>query len=151
MTSLRALTVWQPWATLIILGAKPHEFRRWRAPAGHVGQRIVIHAGARPVRKAEALELLWAVNAGEGTGLVRDTAGPLLERVLSSKAPLELPTACGLGTALLGEPQRCTELFRNQVFDSGRVDEHMWAWPMEAVERWDAPVPARGLQGFWRW
>src|SRR4051812_29168039 len=25
----KALTIWQPWATLIVLGAKPHEFRRW--------------------------------------------------------------------------------------------------------------------------
>ena len=30
---MRALTIWQPWASLIIIGAKPFEWRRWRAPA----------------------------------------------------------------------------------------------------------------------
>lgn len=53
---MKALTVWQPWATLIIAGAKPFEFRRWdyrTRDRGLEGQRIVIHAGARPIKRAE--------------------------------------------------------------------------------------------------
>lgn len=42
-----ALTVWQPWATLIAIGAKPFEFRGWAAPKAYQGQRIAIHAGSR--------------------------------------------------------------------------------------------------------
>jgi len=26
-SSIRAITIWQPWASLIIIGAKPYEFR----------------------------------------------------------------------------------------------------------------------------
>ena len=41
-----ALTLWQPWASLIAIGAKSIETRSWPAPAGLVGERIAIHAAA---------------------------------------------------------------------------------------------------------
>lgn len=43
---MRALTVKQPWASLIASGVKRIENRSWRPPAALVGQRIAIHAGA---------------------------------------------------------------------------------------------------------
>ena len=57
---MKALTIWQPWASLIIAGVKPYEFRGWYPPASIIGRRIAIHAGARPVRKAEIAELIAA-------------------------------------------------------------------------------------------
>lgn len=44
---MKALTLHQPWATLIALGVKSIETRSWRAPASLIGQRIAIHAGAK--------------------------------------------------------------------------------------------------------
>lgn len=55
---MKALTVWQPWASLIIVGAKPYEFRGWRFPQSLLGQRIVIHAAARKIRSGEIGDLL---------------------------------------------------------------------------------------------
>lgn len=43
---MKALTIRQPWATLIALGVKTIETRSWRAPKALIGQRIAIHAGA---------------------------------------------------------------------------------------------------------
>jgi hypothetical protein len=43
---MRALTIKQPWASMIAAGHKTIENRSWRPPAGLVGQRIAIHAGA---------------------------------------------------------------------------------------------------------
>src|SRR6185369_13939683 len=58
---MHALTVYQPWASLVMIGAKPYEFRRWdyrtRAPALE-GQRIVIHAGARAIKPDEIRDLI---------------------------------------------------------------------------------------------
>lgn len=45
---LPAITVWQPWASLIALGVKTIETRSWPAPDRLVGQRIGIHAARRP-------------------------------------------------------------------------------------------------------
>lgn len=44
---MRALTVHQPWAWLIVEGIKTNEYRKWQ-PGGRleVGERFAIHAGA---------------------------------------------------------------------------------------------------------
>jgi hypothetical protein len=44
-----ALTVRQPWATLIVRGRKDVENRSWRPPRRIIGQRIAVHAAARRV------------------------------------------------------------------------------------------------------
>jgi hypothetical protein len=45
-----SLTIWQPWASLIMIGAKPYEFRGrsyLRYPnRREPGERVAIHAGA---------------------------------------------------------------------------------------------------------
>ena len=106
---MKALTIWQPWASLIAIGAKPYEFRGWAAPRALRGQRIVIHSGVRPMRRQE-LQALWLRLTGREpwrTGLVADKALPLLKRVM---AGLALPMGHGLGTAILGEPTKNPDL-----------------------------------------
>lgn len=151
---LPAFTVWQPWATLIVAGLKPYEFRRYPAPRFVRGNRIAIHAGARPVKKAEVEDLLKRLRTqGEEwtTALVVVPAIELLERVHLS--PGMLPLASVLGTATMGEPIPASRIpdLGVPAADSDRVDHHMWGWPMLDIERFDVPVPARGAQGFWRW
>lgn len=41
-----ALTLTQPWASLVVLGEKRYETRSWRPPAARIGERIAIHAAA---------------------------------------------------------------------------------------------------------
>lgn len=159
---MKALTIWQPWASLINIGAKPFEFRRWPAPKVLIGQRVVIHAGARAVRWVEVADLLARLgDPAGGHGLNAELARPLLLQVLhdmrpSASAPHRfkrpsMPLAAGLGTAILGDPIRCIE--RPALFggDSARIDEHVWAWPLAEVEPFGAPIPAKGAQGFWDW
>ena len=47
---MKALTLHQPWASLIALGPKTVETRSWSAPAWVIGARIAIHAGKHRVR-----------------------------------------------------------------------------------------------------
>lgn len=42
---MKALTISQPWATLIAIGAKRIETRSWKPPANLVDQQLAIHAG----------------------------------------------------------------------------------------------------------
>ncbi|WP_374650275.1 hypothetical protein, partial [Rhizorhabdus sp.] len=105
---MKALTIWQPWASLIIVGAKPFEFRGWKPPRWIIGQRIVIHASARRSPKIEIDELLmpllmrerFAQSAAE-TCLLPEKAIPVLQ--LARKGLL--PIAAGIGTAIIGEPR----------------------------------------------
>ena len=44
---MKALTLHQPWASLIADGRKAIETRSWPPPRGLIGDRIAIHAGKR--------------------------------------------------------------------------------------------------------
>jgi hypothetical protein len=149
---MKALTVWQPWASLIMIGAKPFEFRRWSyldRESRLQGQRIVIHAGARPIRPAEVLDIRERLKTGDSS-LIPDKALPLIERLLAAhKCQGILPLSAGLGTAILGTPRDVNRLFKAP--DSDRIDQHMWGWPLTDIETWMPPIPARGAQGFWHW
>lgn len=146
---MKALTIWQPWATLIMAGAKPWEWRGWPPPRRLIGQRIAIHAGARPVKKAEIEELLDEIHNGESS-LVADLAQELLEGWHRRVWPL----SSVLGTATLGEPIDALAWAAQHLkagYDSGRIDHHKVAWPLTDIARFEPPVPARGAQGFWDW
>lgn len=52
-TSLRALTIRQPWAGAIAYQTKRVENRTWKLSAKHHGARILIHAGAQRDRHAQ--------------------------------------------------------------------------------------------------
>jgi hypothetical protein len=41
---MKCVSLWQPWASLVAVGAKRVETRHWPAPASVIGQRIAIHA-----------------------------------------------------------------------------------------------------------
>lgn len=151
---MKALTVWQPWATLIAIGAKPYEFRGWKPPRSIIGQRIAIHAGARPVKRAEVTELLVRLTLeGDETPCLDGTlARPLLERV---RHGLELPLSHVLCTAIVGAPKRgdvcAAEFGATAGNDSDRDGTFNWGWPMLDIVPMTPPEPARGAQGLWDW
>jgi len=171
---MKALTIYQPWASLIMCGAKPYEFRGWSprqrggAYAALIGQRIAIHASQRKIDRREVRVIKAALEAGgEAAGIQcvhADKAMPVLERALTEwvkteygmidlKAHGDLPWSCVLGTAILGEPRNgydiAEEFGLRHVNDSDRDEHANFGWPMIDVEVWNEPVPMRGLQGFW--
>lgn len=136
------ITVWQPWASLIAIGAKPYEFRSWAAPRDVRGRRIALHAAVRPPRSDEISALIQHLEAGMTleSELNADLALPLLREALM--VPASLVTSAVLCTAMLGEPVRATSLRREAASD-------MWAWPVSEIEPIEPTFPARGRQGFW--
>jgi hypothetical protein len=170
---MKALTLWQPWASLIVVGAKPFEFRGWNFAQRYpkmLGQRIVIHAAARPMVAAEIREIVdnlefGGANAAQ-TCLNVDEALALLKPLYHLKKPSGLPLSAGLGTAVLGEPRNGYDVaveefgFPSEAvdelgvlpgFDSDRREHANWGWPMLEIDRWPDPIPMKGAQGFWNW
>lgn len=152
---MKALTIWQPWASLIAIDAKPYEFRGWRPPRSVIGQRIAIHAGARPAKRAEIKDLLTRLQLPEAawtTALKADLAIPFLEQAL--RRPELLPLSHMLCTGLLGEPRDGWSIaaeFGGRVNDSDREEHANWAWPLTDLEDIVPPVRVSGAQGLWNW
>jgi activating signal cointegrator 1 len=44
---VKAISLWQPWASLIACGMKPYETRHWSPPRELIGQTIAIHAAKK--------------------------------------------------------------------------------------------------------
>jgi hypothetical protein len=153
---MKALTLWQPWATLIAEGVKPFEFRRWPAPQWIWGQRIAIHAGARRVRPREIDDLIASLRLEEGWGTAL-IAAPALDILLRIQAsPAALPLSSILCTAVIGRPLPAADAVATVYGDSfkgdsDRIDHQVFGWPITSVRRLEPPLPARGAQGFWNW
>lgn len=146
---MKALTVWAPWSSLIAAGAKPYEFRGWKAPRWIVGQRIAIHTGTRKPKAGEVEQLRRIVRNGRGrqAGLIDALALPVLEAA-------DLWLGCVVCTAIIGEPFSAAAglpALGISCNDSDRAQHFNFAWPMTGVQRLEPPQPARGAQGFWDW
>lgn len=149
MPEMPALTIWQPWASLIMAGVKPYEFRQWKAPRG--SRRIAIHAGARKVRREEIAGILLVLRLpARWTQGLLPGAEALLERWHA--APGSLPLGAVLGTAFLSSAEPATRVMHR--FGGPPAEDLLgqgWAWPLSDVRPWPAPVPAKGAQGLWLW
>jgi hypothetical protein len=152
---MKALTIWQPWASLIAEQVKLYEFRRYRAPASVIGDRIAIHAGRRAMQVAELDDLLGSRDRllascgirGDDPHMIAVAEG-LLHKI--RHGDVKLPHGAVIATAMLGEPLRCTELCRDWLPEA-EIDPEMWAWPLTVIKRIQPMDPARGAQGFWHW
>lgn len=166
---MKALTVWQPWASLIAVLAKPYEFRDWRPPPSIIGKRIAIHASARKVRPEEVLDLINRLLAKTDVPpcLVPEIALPFLRRVLDGltatppgslfseggATPFTLPLSAIVCTAVVGEPKPGDVCGREFGWsnDSDSDGTFNWGWPMQDVRPLVPAVPARGAQKLWDW
>ncbi len=135
-----ALTVYEPWASLIVQGCKPFEFRSWPAHSKYIDRRIVIHASAKPMRPETLYDARDAIDRQQEIGIITPEQAHdglvLLSR--AADRPEILPLGAGLGTAVLGVPTR-------------RPDWDNWGWPMLEPEPFKEPIKAKGSQGFWVW
>jgi hypothetical protein len=147
---LYALTLWQPWASLVMGGWKPYEFRPYAAPKWLAGHRIVIHAGVRPINGKEIDLLVNDLLAGVNCGGLSVKCVPHLQSWRIH--PESLPRGAGLGTVLLGESVLSSELWPGEFAnDSDRIDKANWALPVSDPRPFKPIVPARGFQKFWGW
>lgn len=140
---MKAITIWQPWASLLVSGKKVYETRNWatayRGP-------ITIHAAKRLVRQT-----IDALVADRGAGWV---ALDYFDAIFMRPNSLEkLPTGAVIGKAILTRCNLVTEDFLASLtpmekalgdFTIGR-----YAWEFYSMVPVDPPIPARGAQGLW--
>jgi len=142
-----ALTIWQPWASLIFAG-KTVENRGWRPSEKLIGQRIAIHAGLtfEPVLDTSDLDEKFG----------RDYFTQAVNRCVAKYGRLPAGWPCGavLGTVRLAGvirplPEGALEV--ETANDAAWWETDQFGWVLRDPIAFDAPIPARGRQGIWMW
>lgn len=146
---MKAITIIQPFATLIALREKGFETRGWATK--HRGA-IAIHAGKKIDRMACEREPIKSTLAKHGytsdnlpTGTVVAVANLAecweVSRCLRGGLVLEKDG----GNAMREDPVGKKE----EAF--GWYDDGRYAWELTDVRRLPNPIPAKGQQGLWNW
>ncbi len=122
---MKALTLWQPWASLMADGRKPIETRHWPAPAWLIGQEIAIHAAMR-VDPEACIEFGYE--------------------------PLIIPRGCVVSIHRLLKCEKFTERSLEEIGDDyGDYEMGRYGWWMPLLRKLAPPVSAKGHQGIWEW
>ena len=135
--AVKAITLWQPWASLIALGHKKHETRSW--PTSYRGP-LAIHAAKRPIDFDTRAWLAQLSELYQGIDIpVDDESYPLGVIVCTCKlvavhSTLEAYQKVSIVDASFGD------------YTPGR-----YAWELSDVQKLEPPIPVRGAQGLWEW
>jgi hypothetical protein len=138
-----ALTLYQPWATLLVHGIKHYETRSWRPPASlEPDDLVAIHASLRPVHLEELSDFFLSAYALAN--------GVSLEAVRKSLLALPRGGIIGVSRYLGCIPtaqgtDRCSELHLGD-WTPGR-----YAWEFAKVAPFKGVIPATGRQRLWKW
>lgn len=138
---MKTISIWQPFASLIVKGCKVYETRGWPAPASVIGQRIGI-ASTKSILPPQRSHY----DAEHFRAFYEDLNLPVLD---------DLPHGFLLGTVILDSVNLMTEEFIDGV--SREEQAYGWwtpgnyAWglidPFELAE----PIRIRGAQGLYEW
>ncbi|WP_438498054.1 ASCH domain-containing protein [Paenibacillus sp. IHBB 3054] len=140
---MKAITIKQPWATLIALGEKRFETRGWQTK--YRGE-LAIHAGKQVDRDA-------CLEPEIKAALVRNG-------ILSISM---LPTGSVIATTILKDCIRSAETWTDGYilengervyspeYDFGDFTPGRYAWDLRDVKQLPEPVPAKGQLSLWNW
>ena len=141
---MKALTLWQPWASLLIAGFKVHETRSW-APLIPPGW-IAIHAAQHePAWVRQAVEgharPAWAAAAWRRLSEIGYTAYP------------ELPRGAVVGLVYIDRVTLTGHAAPSDSDDAlfGDWTPGRYAWHVDRAYLLTPPVPATGRQKLWTW
>lgn len=129
---MKAISIKQPWASLIAYGIKDIENRTWKCPQKYIGQRVLIHAAKTPVK--------------EGWSALTETQ---LKKVFPHKNKLygnneELPQGAIIGSVVIVD---CV-----QNHPSVWAEEGCWNWVLKDAVLFDKPIMnAKGKLSFWEY
>ena len=126
---MRALSLWQPWASLIAVGSKEYETRSWWPPRSGLPSVIAIHAAKR-----------------EHPEFLHDP------EVVSLLGNDPLPRGAIVAVALLQGAHRTEQVLPRitpQEEHLGNYSPNRVAWQLTLIWQVPEPIPMRGNQGLW--
>lgn len=165
MVTMKALSLTQPYASLVMIGAKTIETRSWQT---HHRGHVAIHASKTFPRWAYDLSLTPPFST-----VLRDQ--PWFKQPVTGRPPRperhpDMPRSVVLGIVDVVDCVPTTHIHRSasSIERRRRFDDNeyrigpneaafgdytfgRWAWILDLVEVFDEPIPATGALGLWAW
>lgn len=135
---MKALTLTQPWASLVIEGVKNWETRSWRPSGLVIGERIAIHAAKDWTR--DDVEFAFDLAARDILPLARHP-----------EPDTDLPRGVVLGTVVFTGYTPTGPGFGELEELLGDYTPGRFAWGLADPREYARPIPARGMLGLWSW
>ena len=149
-----AITLHQPWASLIALGIKTVETRTWPAPVRLIGQNIAVHAAKQVAGEpGPAIDAAMVRSMGEDWRSVIPAGMVVATATLAGMARVErVNLVPNYATHEPGTEAGCAAGRGESRIDPwGDFSPGRWLWFLTEVRPLPEPVPAIGRQTFWRW
>ena len=160
---LRAISLWQPWATLVAIGAKQVETRHWSAPKSVRGE-MAIHAAKKWSRDLAAMcmeepfrstllplaRAAWPDLHGDAAVGFEKTLDFYLRRYAGT--PRGLPLGGYVARTLLNGCYRAEDmvpLISSTEAAFGDFSPGRFGWDLGPTIALPSIVRAKGRQGFW--
>lgn len=162
---MKAITIREPYATLVAIEAKKIETRSWKAPDWLIGQRIAIHAAKGLTENEwsiakcspgfpEALkDSPWFWDSALHKFAFPETRGKVIATaVLADCFMFVEPKHGGIGRTreVYDRPSGRVEI-TSQEYRFGDFAPGRYGWLLRDVQRLPEPIPARGELGIWTW
>lgn len=141
---MKAITIKQPYATLLALGYKKYETRSWQTT---YRGKLAIHAGKAIDKEACAQE--------EIAELLRE-AGYHSWRDLPTGAVIAIGELTDCYRVLTQHKENGIAMTQTEKIDGlayrlGDFSVGRYAWEVQKIERLDKVVPCRGRLSLWEW
>lgn len=128
---IKALSLWQPWASLVAVGAKIDETRHWSTP----------YRGPIAIHAAKTLDL-----AGAPDLLCEAALGPYWQK--------DLPRGCVVAVARLADcapAERVASYLTPANLAAGNFSRGRFAWRLTDIRPLIQTIPVVGRQGLFNW
>lgn len=125
---MKAITIKQPWASLICHGIKDIENRTWKCPKKYIGQRVLIHASGSHGKKFE-------INLTDEQ--MKQAFSLISEKSTSGKWEF----GAIIGSVVIAD---CV-----QNHPSVWAEKGCWNWVLEDPVLFDKTYATKGKLGFW--
>jgi hypothetical protein len=151
---MKALTLHQPWATLMAIGAKRIETRSWstnyRGP-------LAIHAATTYPKYAKDFCCSDALHKAMGWPDIQDFPSVLEWKASMDERILAMPIGAIVGVCDLVDCFSTSRIAEGQLALIHQEDEFgdyspaRYGWLTEKMKALAEPIPVRGAQRLWNW
>lgn len=128
---MKAISIKQPWASLIAHGIKDIENRTWKCPKQYIGQRVLIHS-------SKGKGVGWTMNSEQRVQILVHLSG------LAGVDCNKLPHGAIIGSVVIAD---CV-----QNHPSVWAEKDCWNWVLKDAVLFEKPIEnVKGKLSFWNY